>query len=595
MSEHVTPSATPNGSAPEKVWFLGDLTRRVLGWMLVVSLLPLLVMAYQGYHCAGQALVEQTQQHLDSVLSARTRLVEEWLIARSREMRLLGGGIASGTGADDRSRLLEAARMGDPGYVWVAVFDEAGRPLAVAPPDAAPEPLSAEARDDAARGREVTVQGEERGDRFIRLVHPLVGAEDGARWLAARIDVSRSFDALLRDQSGLGRSGRIYAASKDLTILSDPFGGAEGTPADPEVRHAAAGHVRHGHGFFHLLPVSPRILRSAAAVPGTGWLLVAEADPDEALAWLGTLRRRAIATGTITLVLLVGVAYGIARALGRPLRELARVASHVRGGRTEERLGPMRGAEAEAVRRAFNRMLDDLREKQRELVRSATLASVGELSSSIVHEMRNPLSSIKMNLQALRPLAESDPGYRELADIAWDQLGRVECMLDDLLKYGRPVELHDEPITFRELADSALPVVADAARVKGVRIDVDDGLDGHRFEVDREQMTRALTNLLLNAVQAAPPGGEVRFSAHPHAEDGRVVIEVADSGPGLAREAADRLFRPFFTTKPDGTGLGLANVKKIVELHDGTVSAGNRPGGGAVFAVTLPVGTDPEL
>ncbi len=353
--------------------------------------------------------------------------------------------------------------------------------------------------------------------------------------------------------------------------------------------------MRHDHGFFHLLPVSPRILRSAAAVPGTGWLLGAEADPDEALAWLGTLRRRAIATGTITLVLLVGVAYGIARALGRPLRELARVASHVRGGRTEERLGPMRGAEAEAVRRAFNRMLDDLREKQRELVRSATLASVGELSSSIVHEMRNPLSSIKMNLQALRPLAESDPGYRELADIAWDQLGRVECMLDDLLKYGRPVELHDEPITFRELADSALPVVADAARVKGVRIDVDDGLDGHRFEVDREQMTRALTNLLLNAVQAAPPGGEVRFSAHPHAEDGRVVIEVADSGPGLAREAADRLFRPFFTTKPDGTGLGLANVKKIVELHDGTVSAGNRPGGGAVFAVTLPVGTDPEL
>jgi signal transduction histidine kinase len=336
-----------------------------------------------------------------------------------------------------------------------------------------------------------------------------------------------------------------------------------------------------------LLPYRPAILRSAAPIPGTGWLLVAEADPGEALAWLNTLRVRATVTGLVTLVVLVFVTFWIASMLGQPLRELGRVAQRIRGGRSEERLGPLHGREAEEVRQAFNQMLDELREKQRELVRSATLASVGELSSSIVHEMRNPLSSIKMNLQALRRRADADAAYSELGAIASEQVARLEGMLDELLKYGRPVELHLEPTTFKTLAEAALPLIRDGARDKTIVVDLDDRLDGHRMQVDREQMTRALTNLLSNAIQASPEGSRIRFAARAEAD--RVVIEVEDAGPGLPAEAEERLFRPFFTTKPNGTGLGLANVKKIVELHDGTVAAQNHKPTGATFTLTLPL------
>lgn len=564
-------------------WLTGSLTRRVLGWMLAVALLPLLVMAYQGYHCAGQALVEQTQNHLASVLSARTRLIEEWIIARSRELRLIGSGLAAGTAPAEAAAMVEAIRQGDPGYDWVAAFDANGRVTAVSAEAGVQPALTDEARAAAGGGGEVAVVREPDG-RHVGLVRALAGGG----WVAARIDAAESFDALLRDQSGLGESGRIYVASSDLTILSDPFGGGEGRKADPDILHAAMGHTPAEHGFFHLLPYAPEILRSAAAVPGTDWTLVAEADPKEALAWLGTLRMRATATGLATLVVLVLVTFWVARALGRPLRELARVAQRVRSGRTEERLGPMRGTEAEAVRQAFNRMLDELREKQRELVRSATLASVGELSSSIVHEMRNPLSSIKMNLQALRRTVESDPAYSELGAIAAEQVARLEGMLDELLKYGRPVELHLQATEFPELAEAVLTVMGDAARAKNIAVDVENGLNGHRMEVDREQMTRALTNLLSNAIQASPQGSRIRFAAHEADGAEGVVLEVEDSGPGLSKEAQERLFKPFFTTKAEGTGLGLANVRKIVELHDGTVTAHNRAEGGAAFRITLP-------
>ncbi|MDX9975832.1 MAG: sensor histidine kinase [FCB group bacterium] len=559
----------PNDTTGASHWLTGSLTRRVLAWMLVVSALPLFIMAYQGYHCAGQALVEQTQQHLDSVLSARSRLIEEWLIARSREVRLLG--------ASANSALLDTVRMGDPGYEWVAAYDAAGNPTTFS--GDAP-PLPAAIREQAARTGEVAVVREPGGRRLL-LVRAL---EDGAGYVAARLDAARSFDALLRDQSGLGKAGRIYVATEDLIIVSDPFGGAEGRKADPAVKHASMGHITHAHSFFHILPYNPEILRSAAPVPGTGWLLVAEADPREALVWLNTLRVRATVTGLITLVVLIFVTFWIARMLGQPLRELGRVAQRIRGGRSEERLGPLRGAEAEEVRQAFNQMLDELREKQRELVRSATLASVGELSSSIVHEMRNPLSSIKMNLQALRRRGDADPAYRELGDIAGEQAQRLEGMLDELLKYGRPVELHLEETTFNALAGTSLALVGDTARAKNIEIDLHDTLNGHRLRVDREQMTRALTNLLSNAIQAAPEGSRIRFAAHPDAD--RIVIEVEDAGPGLPAEAQDRLFKPFFTTKPNGTGLGLANVKKIVELHNGSVTAKTTTG--ALFTVTLP-------
>ena len=152
----------------------------------------------------------------------------------------------------------------------------------------------------------------------------------------------------------------------------------------------------------------------------------------------------------------------------------------------EVRLQPMTGTEAEEVRRAFNEMLDALRSQQHELIQSSTLASLGELSSSVVHEMRNPLSSIKLSLQALSRKVGNDGDYDELVSIASDQVARVEKMLDDLLQYGRPLSLNRESTTLRFLGEEAVGIVQGQAGAADVSSNVVDELLDPKLLVERE-------------------------------------------------------------------------------------------------------------
>lgn len=311
-----------------------------------------------------------------------------------------------------------------------------------------------------------------------------------------------------------------------------------------------------------------------------------ETDGIEALGRLRGLMIRIAATGFAACLTALVVAVWISRVMGKPLKSLMQVACSIRGGNVEERLEQTDFAEAEEVRSAFNAMLDELREKQEHLVKAATQASVRDLTSSVVHEMRNPLSSIKMNLQALSRAVEKDGRHNELGEIALQQTMRLEQMLTDLLSFGKPVKLREARVPFGGLATAILEATADSAAKNDVRISMDNRLNGVALHVDKEQMCRALTNLIGNAIEAMPSGGTVSLKAQEIA--GEIELLVRDKGTGLSEEALQRAFNPFYTTKPNGTGLGLAYVKKIVELHGGTVMMKNRAEGGAVFRLVLP-------
>jgi signal transduction histidine kinase len=209
--------------------------------------------------------------------------------------------------------------------------------------------------------------------------------------------------------------------------------------------------------------------------------------------------------------------------------------------------------------------------------------------------MRNPLSSVKLNLQALRTAAALTPAQTELTEIAADQASRLERMLTDLLKYGRPLNVEQGPTLFRNLCRDAISDVQSLVDEKHVTIRVTDDLDATPLMVDAELIRRALTNLLANAVQAVASGGEVTVAARPSTSVRSMAdVFVADNGPGIPKSSADRLFQPFFTTREGGTGLGLANVRKIVEYHGGTASAENSDRGGAVFSISLPLGGETQ-
>lgn len=232
-------------------------------------------------------------------------------------------------------------------------------------------------------------------------------------------------------------------------------------------------------------------------------------------------------------------------------------------------------------------------EIERALAQTASLARIGELTSSIAHEMRNPLSSIKMNVQTIeQELGDANPAFHELANIAQEQSNRLESMLNDLLSYGKPLTPKVGRTTFHDLLTETFIAVAQEKEEKGIVVEVVDNLHDTPLEVDKELMIRALSNLALNAIQWSPAGSSIYVSSRLSSIVGshdQAIIEVRDSGPGLDSKKSHRLFQPFMTTRPGGTGLGLANVRKIVEYHGGAVSGCNYSSGGALFTITIPI------
>ena len=199
-----------------------------------------------------------------------------------------------------------------------------------------------------------------------------------------------------------------------------------------------------------------------------------------------------------------------------------------------------------------------------------------------------------MNIQMIQQkLNKEDATFAELAEITCQQSLRLETMLNDLLSYGKPLQLNLSRSTFPALMRETLIAIAQEKTDKGVGVEINNSLDDELpLEVDVELFTRAFSNLMLNAIQWSPQGGTVQVTARRSRQtdqEQQIIIQVRDNGPGINPEKIGRLFQPFFTTRQGGTGLGLANVRKIVEYHNGTIIGENSPTGGAVFTISLPL------
>jgi len=233
--------------------------------------------------------------------------------------------------------------------------------------------------------------------------------------------------------------------------------------------------------------------------------------------------------------------------------------------------------------------LTELAALQQQIQLKESLAAVGELSAGIAHEFKNALATISGYAQMIS--AEAVTG--EVADSAeriLEQTRNITHVVTEFLKYARPLEVSSEPVPLEGLVERVVSEVAEA--LPQVRIRFEGPLGS--VAGDEGLLRQALLNLARNAAEAcveAPNGGRVilRGEVLRHDETGIQKITIFDNGPGIAAATLPKLFRPFFTTKPKGTGLGLAVVQKIIVQHGGKVEARNRPEGGAAFIVTLPV------
>lgn len=245
------------------------------------------------------------------------------------------------------------------------------------------------------------------------------------------------------------------------------------------------------------------------------------------------------------------------------------------------------------LRRRYGALSERHARAQEALRRRDRLAAMGEMAASVAHEIRNPLNAIAMSAQRLRrewdTAGAGSEGEREerreLLDVLAAETRRIDAKVQQFLDFARPPVLRRGPVALGEWAGALVEARRPLAESREVSLEVDLGQAGEA-QVDAEQLRQALDNVLRNAIEAAPAGGRVRVTARSLAREH--VLEVSDTGPGIPPEALPRLFDLYFTTKPEGTGVGLAITQQVVAAHGGTVEVDPRPGQGARFTLRLP-------
>jgi len=233
------------------------------------------------------------------------------------------------------------------------------------------------------------------------------------------------------------------------------------------------------------------------------------------------------------------------------------------------------------------RDLTEVQHLKRELERNRRLAAIGSLASGVAHEIRNPLSSIKGFATYLRERYRDNPEDLQVTDIMIQEVERLNRVIGQLLEFSRPLILNRKEATIEPILRHAMKMIEIQALEKGVSLEVDFGRMVPDLLLDSDRMTQVFLNLTLNALNAMEKGGTLSLRV-TQSGDRTVRVDISDTGTGIGKEELGRIFDPYFTTRPSGTGLGLPIAQRIVEAHGGEILVSSEPGRGTVFSVLLP-------
>ncbi len=300
---------------------------------------------------------------------------------------------------------------------------------------------------------------------------------------------------------------------------------------------------------------------------------------------LERLRRDIIWIWAGALLLALALAALLFRRMLLPLAELDAAAQEISRGNFDFELEPRSRDEIGRLARTFNAMRQSLKEAQQRLIRQERLSTIGRLSTSLVHDLRNPLAAVYGGAEMLMDGNLKPEQVRRLAASIYRSSRKIQSLLGELQDVSRGAPSHTELCRVAELVESAVESSSELLErhKTTVRVDVDPALTAC---VARAPLERVISNLLANAAEAMPQGGEVRVRSAR--DGGRILLTFHDTGPGVAPEIRDRLFEPFVSYgKRDGLGLGLALSRKILQDHGGDLWL-EPSDSGACFCLSLP-------
>lgn len=240
----------------------------------------------------------------------------------------------------------------------------------------------------------------------------------------------------------------------------------------------------------------------------------------------------------------------------------------------------------EETARKLSEVYGQLQTSFEQLRRADRLSALGELSAGLAHEIRNPLGSIEGAVQILGRQELADDTRKEFTELARKEVLRLKGLLTNFLEFARPQPPQRVPTDPRLLLQSVSQLAADTAAIAGVSFRLECPVELPPLAADPEQIKQVLLNLVLNAIQAMPRGGQIVLRANRETEGVR--LEVQDEGSGIAAEEVEKVFDPFYTTRAGGTGLGLSIAYQIVSRHGGHISVRTNPERGMTFSIDLP-------
>ncbi|SPF43070.1 GAF sensor signal transduction histidine kinase [Syntrophobacter sp. SbD1] len=233
----------------------------------------------------------------------------------------------------------------------------------------------------------------------------------------------------------------------------------------------------------------------------------------------------------------------------------------------------------------------EARKLEQRLQQVERLKALGTLAAGVAHEIRNPLATINFNSQMLRRELELRPAQQEMFEDVFEQIQRIDRIIQQVLHFARPSDPQFLPVGLNEVVHRCLDMSKMYLIKVGVEVSVDLWSGLPPIVMDFNQICQVLMNLIINSIEAMPDGGKLRISTFLH-QDQRQVFQIQDSGTGILEEDKGRIFDPFFTRKPEGTGMGLSISRQIIEKHGAFMELDSKPGEGTTFRLIFPLETN---
>ena len=394
----------------------------------------------------------------------------------------------------------------------------------------------------------------------------------------------------LVDSIRIGQKGFAFVISKEGMLIAHGRDDAKPSVIKQENRRQweIARTVLSGRSgvFTYRNETGKEVLGVCAPMKSLGWGVVIEQPTEEAYAMARRMTYQLV-TLTITFVILMTIIglWGGRKIVG-PIRELIRGTRAVSMGDLSQRVQVKTRDEFSELGKSFNRMTEDLLKLQEEIRRNERAITFGKIASGLVHDLKHPIKSIENSSKLLFKMYD-DPHYRETFHRTVNrEFTNINRFLDDLHNLTHPIRLKPIALNIHKTIDEAIEGYRLEAERNSVRIQRQFQGDSFRISADRFAIERVLKNLILNAIEAMPQGGDL--SVKTKANGQWVEIEIQDTGCGIPKERLGTIFEDYITTKRKGLGLGLAVSKKIVQDLNGTIEVKSEPGKGTTFTLKFP-------